>query len=1035
MSIDRNFGRTLSGATDIAIDNLRLGDNINSIRINGNAGLPNQVLAKNGTTGKLEWDFVESTTIPDGSITGNKLATDITISTTGNIDAETIRANTFICPKTGDTIISLTNNGIETFNTGDALKINNGGDIEFFSDAGGSQTLFLDGNTGSITMGSNSKIRSYGVSEIMGVNNGGEINLYDDNVGLSKTIGIVGETGSITSKTLLLNGKDGTTTAVITGNVDINVSPFQDGDLTVAGDYSSLNGDLTLTNGTITCDDLNVNNHTGIIELSSIRTSFIGLPKTGTLTFSLNSDSMNLNDYSVNGATSTATFKLLTLMGGSGVADSLLILGNTLTGTDSAGTDGSITIGTGDLNVNNGGKVDLFSDAGTTRTIDIDGATGDLKVYNPSNGTERIELDGTTGNIIMNAGGRIEMFSGNILNIELNGANGIIDCVDINVSNHTGTITFNNVNANNIDCTHLDSDRVKTDLIQLPRNGNSTIELNGSNGVIDCEDINVNNHTGTIDFNNVRCDNFNANTIIIPEDTSGGVDFSLNNNTMSFGADYTITGSSTGATLKTIALVGGVTVGTPTFTCIGKMTTGTDSNGNLGDIELLTGDLTATTGNITATAGDITAGGLLDITGNITSTTGNIIATAGDITATAGDITAGGTLEITGNTILRGGVDILGDNSVDIIDSSSTLQFRFTPSNGNFVAGTGDITATAGDITATAGDITASAGAFTSNKVGSKPVPEDNTYTDWALNLSTINSHAHIGGNLICDGTIYANVEGTITEEVVDCQRINIRTDPSGATGGDTKITFGSDNLTINDDGDIEYKDQTGIISGYFDTTGTGLSYSDYSTPMKHFRLDSTNYKNHLYEIGVNIPNQQYLERSISVTSTGWVDLNDELSIKLITDGASSNAFIVDFSFYAVITNGARLWLKLFDGDIQYLENFYQPSYFNDTMSQVLLDTNGANDFAGVHNVRFLVRGIPASVSKNIRVACWVITTSGHKVTFKSGARVLNSTSTNPSASFNKYPPMFLQSHKLLNFTNISTASPTGWSAPSEDDY
>jgi hypothetical protein len=53
MSIDRNFGRTLSGATDIAIDNLRLGNNINSIRINGNAGLPNQVIGKNGTTGKL----------------------------------------------------------------------------------------------------------------------------------------------------------------------------------------------------------------------------------------------------------------------------------------------------------------------------------------------------------------------------------------------------------------------------------------------------------------------------------------------------------------------------------------------------------------------------------------------------------------------------------------------------------------------------------------------------------------------------------------------------------------------------------------------------------------------------------------------------------------------------------------------------------------------------------------------------------------------------------------------------------------------
>ena len=104
-------------------------------------------------------------------------------------------------------------------------------------------------------------------------------------------------------------------------------------------------------------------------------------------------------------------------------------------------------------------------------------------------------------------------------------------------------------------------------------------------------------------------------------------------------------------------------------------------------------------------------------------------------------------------------------------------------------------------------------------------------------------------------------------------------------------------------------------------------------------------------------------------------------------------------------------------------------------MSQVLLDTNGANDFAGVHNVKFLVRNFPANTSKTIRVAGWVITTSGHKVIFKTGNFVLGSTSTNPSSSLTKYPPMFLQAKKLLGTTNVNTNSPTGWTAPSEDDY
>ena len=600
MSIDRNFGRTLSGATDIAIDNLRLGNNINSIRINGNAGLPNQVIAKNGTTGKLEWDFVESTTIPDGSITGNKLASNITISTTGNIDAETIRANTFIAPKTGNAIVEINTE------SGAGIDINNGADIRMYSDSGGTNTLLLDGNTGTITISSNGKIQTYGVSEIMKVLNGGEINLYDDNSGVSKTISIVGETG------------------------------------------------------TITCEDLNVNNHTGIIEFNEIKTDKLILPINGTANCEIFSNGNIITNGSITGGS----------IAGTSLASSTII-----TSTGSITSGGDITINGGnDLIVNNGGKVDLFTDDGTTRTFDIDGSTGDLKIYNPANGNEKIELDGTSGNVIIYKGGRIDMFDGG---------------------------------------------------------GDISIELNGANGIIDCEDINVLAHTGIISFDNLRC-----NTFSIPKTT--GADFSLTTNSMTFSNPYTINGGSSNATFKTLVLNGGSGVA-DSLVINGNTITGTDAGGNDGSITMNTGDLTITAGELEVVAG---------------------------------------------NSVFRGGADFVGDNSVDIIDSNSDLQFRLNPSTGDFTASTGDITATAGDVIALAGTLR-------SDKVGSKPAPIDSSsYTDWALTLADTNSHAFVGGNLICNGTIYGNVEGTITEEIIDAQRLNLRADPSGDTGGDIELNM-----------------------------------------------------------------------------------------------------------------------------------------------------------------------------------------------------------------------------------------------------
>ena len=646
-----NNPRTLSGVNNNTIQQLNLPSTIDAILIDGNPGERGQVLAKNETTNKLEWDKVDDISIPENSISGDKLKTNITFSTTGLIRANEFFSNYFIVPQNGaqqvildsdgitmvgnltidaydtelriDSIICSGNGGTEptilvqdggitlsdgmlkTFISGtDAVRINNGGDIALYSDNSQNLTMRIDANSGNITIFSNGKIQTYGVDEIMRILNGGNINFYSDNAGNTPTLEISGSNGQIEMKG---------------------------------------GGNLELKNG-------------GDIEV------------------------YDSNDV-----------KRMEL-------------------------------------VNEEGDLKLYNDAGN-KTFDINGATGDLKIYNPTNGNEKIELDGTTGNVIIYKGGRIDMFDGG---------------------------------------------------------GDISIELNGANGIIDCEDINVLAHTGIISFDNLRC-----NTFSIPK--TSGADFSITSNSMSFSNPYTISGGSSNATFKTLVLNGGTGVA-DSLVINGNTITGTDIDGNDGSITMNTGDLTITTGELEVVAGNSVFRGGADFVGDnsvdiidssstlqfrLNPSTGDFTVSTGDLTITAGELEV-----VAGNSVFRGGADFVGDNSVDIIDSSSDLQFRLNPSTGDFTASTGDITATAGDIISLAGTLR-------SDKVGSKPAPIDSSsYTDWALSLADTNSHAFIGGNLICNGTIYANVEGTITEEIIDAQRLNLRADPSGDTGGDIELNM-----------------------------------------------------------------------------------------------------------------------------------------------------------------------------------------------------------------------------------------------------
>ena len=283
--------------------------------------------------------------------------------------------------------------------------------------------------------------------------------------------------------------------------------------------------------------------------------------------------------------------------------------------------------------------------------------------------------------------------------------------------------------------------------------GPLTISLKGQTGEITCEDLNVNNHTGEITFNDLVCNDLECKTFEILNTDSSGFTFQLTDDTMSFSGAYTISGGSANATLKSLILSGG-NAGVDTLVIAGSTDTTSDSAGNLGSIIINTGVLDVKTGLSSFRKG-------IDVSGSLAT--------------------------------FNNGADYLGDGTINIVDSSSDLFVRFAPSIKKM----------------------SNSGVYNSNRVGVKPVPVNNTYTEWGLDLETTNTHAHIGGNLIVDGVIYGAVVGAITEEEVDCQRINIRT-ATPPLAGITGIDLGSGSVITND---ISGSNELNIVADTGDIT------------------------------------------------------------------------------------------------------------------------------------------------------------------------------------------------------------------------
>lgn len=292
--------------------------------------------------------------------------------------------------------------------------------------------------------------------------------------------------------------------------------------------------------------------------------------------------------------------------------------------------------------------------------------------------------------------------------------------------------------------------------------GPLTISLAGQTGIITCEDININNHTGTIEFANIR-----TNSLTIPKTGAGQVVLNTDG--------LLISGQ------KTNGLSAGGCGGELAFLSINGIH-GALSLLIRGNVQILpgTGD-TAQDGDLTITSGDLnmTNGNAVLTTGNLTLTGGNLVVSkATSINSIAGQTT------ISGNFISTGGADFTGVNSVDVINGGQ-VKFRLNPTTNDFTAGYGDIISTAGSLT--------------SNRVGAKPAPDgSSTYTEWGLNLTDANTHGYIGGNLIVNGKIYGDVIGAITEEEVDCQRITCRT-ASPSIGGITGMILGTGAIISND--------------------------------------------------------------------------------------------------------------------------------------------------------------------------------------------------------------------------------------------
>ena len=810
---------------------------------------------------------------------------------------------------------------------------------------------------------------------------------------------------------------------------------------------NSISGDKLKTDITFTT--------TGLIRANQFFSNSFNYPQNGATEISINSGGMSMT----------------------GSSQNILIVGDfTTTG--------------GDLKIQNGGKVILYSDGGSTTQIELNGTNGNIT------STGNTTLHNTT---IENA---LIVEGNGIFATDIKGSSNANTPYTYTLTGSTGNFTCNDITCNDITINnHTGFDEIRLNKIELPRTGAVNI---------------------VIDSGGIAMTGSTQNIVIVGDYITTGGDYK------NYNGGNLILYSDAGTTSQ-IDLDGG------------------------------TGDITSTNGDLTLTNGDITCGG------NYNSTNGNV------------DL-------VNGSLILENGVAFIGNlgggnHRITLNGANGRIDCESLNNAGDYTSTTGDISLTSGNIgvggnyTSTTGNITLTGGAFKSSKVGSKPAPEDASYTDWAINISDDNGHQYIGGNLIVNGKIFGDIEGSITEEIIDAQRINLRegTPSVGSfigmeirdsntntgeismrdtnnnynfrvySGGNVDIagaivwngaTFNNvngGNILMNDGkiktdnsstsvmdldfdaGSISIRNGTSLtklmnISDEFitivnpTTTNIGLQLSDTffrlndssnntnnprviiesvdgislisgsaqynltlsplgditfgsnageiigrdagssstnlinATNMKNMRIDESNFIYHERAIALSKPTNR-IEKRFNTTSTSWFEINDKLFVKLKTNNMSATNFIVDWSYYAVKDDGSRLWAKLYDIDATSPEDINQPSYLNNT-KQVLFD--GGADRPQQHHATFTMRNVSANVNKNIGLCVWTIHNSGSYIYFFLGPTTFSGNPpTGGAQSSYAYGGMTLQIKKLYG-AGATNQTPTGWSNAAdeeEDDY
>ena len=456
-----NEDRTLSGSTQIACDILDLPQTINAIRIKNQFGIAGQVLAKNVSTNKIEWnsvpiadDTITTEMIKDGAVTGPKLSANVNgsfnIDTSGGIEAQNITAD-------GDLVVSGNvnlNGSLTTIGNANTDSLLTRGTILFFNGANPIGTFAS--NTGTLTIpnlvaptslsvGTQAELvvdggahtTTFGASTIFGgevsmATGGSEVfDMNDHNItdcgGLAFTTGSdITNCDTITANTLNLN------TALSMTNLNLDLGS---GDLTC--DNATFDGGAVLVDGTgIVCKvsgggatTITLNHTNGVISCKGLGTA------TGNITTSNGTIDTGSGNITTTGRI-TATQSDISQIHGQPILIDKFIIGN------------------GSIRNANGGEILGFAGTGDPN-LDINLLDGSIicKAINTQNsnltmGSGDITCQFITSNAINTSNSNITMGTGGIT-----GASGTITTFN-STTNNTTTINSTTLNTGALTCSN-----------------------------------------------------------------------------------------------------------------------------------------------------------------------------------------------------------------------------------------------------------------------------------------------------------------------------------------------------------------------------------------------------------------------------------------------------------------------------------------------------------------------------------------------------------------------------------------------------